>query len=95
MLKRIVSGIKNKNNFVTFCFYLVKIHPASDQFNIIMFDNIYVKHKPSIPGHKKILINGTLRGIDITLKILYFVISKVNLIMSVCATVCIKTSERF
>ena len=72
MLKTVVSEIKNKNNFVTFCFYLVKIHPTSDQFNIIMFDNIYVKHKPSNLGHK-ILINGTLREIDITLKILYFV----------------------
>ena len=42
--------------------------PTSDQFNIIMLDNMYVKHKPSSLG-PKILINGTLREIDITLKI--------------------------
>ena len=52
MLKRIVSEIKDENNFVTFCFYLVKILPTSVQFNIIMFDNMYVKHNPSNLGHK-------------------------------------------
>ena len=52
MLKQIVSEIKDENNFVTFCFYLVKIIPTSDQFNIIMFDKMYVNHKPSNIGHK-------------------------------------------
>ena len=72
MLKGIVSEIKDENDFVTFCFYLGKILPTSDQFNIIMFDNMYFEHKPSNLGHN-ILINGTLREIDITLKIRYFV----------------------
>ena len=35
MLKRIVSEIKDG------------ILPTSDQFNTIMFDNVYVKHKVS------------------------------------------------
>ena len=72
MLKRIVSEIKDENIFVTFCFYLVKILPTSDQFNIIMFDNVYVKHKPSNLGHNNSNY-GTLREIDITLKIRNFV----------------------
>ena len=52
VLKRIVSIIKDANNFVSICFYLVKILPLTDQFIIIMFDNMYVKHKPSNSGHK-------------------------------------------
>ena len=72
MLKGIVSEIKDENDFVTFCFHFGKILPTSDQFDIIMFDNMYVKHKPSNLGHN-ILINGTLREIDITQKIRYFV----------------------
>ena len=71
MLKRIVSEIKDKN-IVTFCFYLVKILQTSDQFNIIMFKNMYVKHKPSNLWHK-IIINRTLREIDITLNVRNFV----------------------
>ena len=44
VLKRIVSEIKDENDFVTFCFYLVKILPTSGHFNIIiMFENMYVK----------------------------------------------------
>ena len=43
VLKRIVSEIKDENDFVTFCFYLMKNLPTSDQLNIIMV----VKHKPS------------------------------------------------
>ena len=48
----------------------MKILPKSDQFNITMFENMCVKHKPSNLGHT-ILIKGTLREIDITLKIKY------------------------
>ena len=60
MLKRIVSDIKDENNFVTFCFYLVKILPTSDQFNIIMLDNMYIKHRPSNLGHKNTKLTGPL-----------------------------------
>ena len=60
MLKRIVSEIKDANDFVSMCFYLVKILPTSDQFNMIMFDNIYVKNKPSYLGHKNTVF-GSLR----------------------------------
>ena len=41
-----------KKKIATFCFFLVKILPTSDQFNIIMFHNMYVKHKPSNLGHR-------------------------------------------
>ena len=51
MLKRVDSEIKDENNFVTVCFYLVKMLPTSYQFTMIMFDNMYVKHKPSYLGH--------------------------------------------
>ena len=55
-----------------------------------MFDNMHVKHKPSNLGHKVLITcNGTLREIDITLKFDISFISEVNLVMSVCATVCI------
>ena len=60
----------------------MKILSTSDQFNIIVFDNMYVEHKSSNSGHK-ILINGTLTEIDITLKFDILLICKVNLIMSV------------
>ena len=52
MLKRIVFDIKDENKFVTFCFYLVKILPTSDQFDTMMFDNMYIKHRPSNLGHE-------------------------------------------
>ena len=37
----------------------MRVLPTSDQFNIIMYDNMCVKHMLSYLGHK-ILINGTL-----------------------------------
>ena len=52
VLKRIVPEIKDENNFETFFFCLVKILQTSDQFNITMFENMYVKHKSSNLGHK-------------------------------------------
>ena len=49
MLKRTVSEIKNAKN-VIICSYFVKVLPASHQFNLIMFDNLYVKHNLSNLG---------------------------------------------
>ena len=72
MPKRIFSEIKAENNFLTFCFFLVKYLPTSDKFNIIKCDDMFVKHKTSNLGHK-ILINETRKEIDINLKIRYYV----------------------
>ena len=49
--------------FVIICSDLVKVLTTSDQFYLIMFDNLYVKHNISNLGDKnfKILINGTQR----------------------------------
>ena len=33
-----------QKRFVIICSYLGKVIPASDQFYLIMFDNLYVKH---------------------------------------------------
>ena len=50
MLKRIAFEIKDENNSVTFYFYLLKVLPTSDLFNIIMLKNMSVKNKPSNLG---------------------------------------------
>ena len=39
-----------KKRFVIICSYLVKVLPTSDQFYLIMFDNLYVKHTISNLG---------------------------------------------
>ena len=44
VLKRTVSEIKDAKRVVIICFYLVKVRPTSDQFYLILFDNLYVKH---------------------------------------------------
>ena len=51
MLKRTVSEIKDAKN----CYYLVKVLPASDQFDLIMFDNLYVKQTLSNLGDENSL----------------------------------------
>ena len=48
--KRTVSEIKDANFFVIICSYLVKDRPTSDQFYLIMFDYLYVKHNLSNLG---------------------------------------------
>ena len=42
--KRTVSEIKDSKSFVIICSYLVKVRPTSDQFYLIMFNNLYIKH---------------------------------------------------
>ena len=39
-----------QKRFVIICSYLVKVLPTSDQFYLIMFDNLYVKHNNSNLG---------------------------------------------
>ena len=51
VLKRTVSEIKDALN----CYYLVKVLPVSDQFDLIMFDNLYVKHNLSNLGDENSL----------------------------------------
>ena len=53
--KRTVSQIKDAKSFVIICSYLVKVRPTSDQFYIIMFDNLYVKHHLSNLGDENSL----------------------------------------
>ena len=48
--KRTVSEINDAKSCVIICFYLVKVSPTSDQFYLIMFDNLYVKHNFSNLG---------------------------------------------
>ena len=48
--KRTVSEIKDVKSVVIICSYLVKVRPSSDQFYLIMFDNLYVKHNLSNLG---------------------------------------------
>ena len=48
--KRTVSVMKDAKSFVIICSYLVKVRPTSDQFYLIMFDNLYVKHNLSNLG---------------------------------------------
>ena len=52
--KRTVSEIKKAKSFVIICSYLVKVRPTSDQFYLIMFDNLYVKHNLSNLGGEKV-----------------------------------------
>ena len=53
--KRTVSEIKDAKRFVIICSYLVKVLPTSDQFYLIMYDNLYVKHKLSNLGNENSL----------------------------------------
>ena len=53
--KRTVSEIKDAKSFVIICSYLVKVRPISDQFYLIMFDNLYVKHNLSNFGDENSL----------------------------------------
>ena len=53
--KQTVSEIKGAKSFVIICSYLVKVRPTSDQFYLIMFDNLYVKHNLSNLGDEKSL----------------------------------------
>ena len=55
MLKRTVSEIKDAKYFVTVCFNLVKVFPTADQYNLNMFDNLYVKHNLSNLGDENSL----------------------------------------
>ena len=49
--KKNISEIKDaKKRFVIICSYLVKVLPTSDQFHLIMFDNLYIKHNISNLG---------------------------------------------
>ena len=48
--KRTVSETKDAKSFVIICFYLVKVRPTSNQFYLIMFDNLYVKQNISNLG---------------------------------------------
>ena len=45
--KRTVSDIKDTKSFVIICSYFAKVRPKSNQFYLIMFDNLYVKHNLS------------------------------------------------
>ena len=49
--KRTVSEINDAKSFVNICAYLVKVRPTPDQFYLIMFDNLYVKHNLSSLGY--------------------------------------------
>ena len=53
--KRTVSEIKDAKSFVIICSYSVKVRPTYDQFNSIMFDNLYVKHNLSNLGDENSL----------------------------------------
>ena len=53
--KRTVYEIKDATSFDIFCSYLVKAHPTSDQFYLIMFDNLYIKHNLSNLGDENSL----------------------------------------
>ena len=44
-----------QQRFVIICSYFVKVLPTSDQFYLIMFDNMYVKHNISNLGDKNSL----------------------------------------
>ena len=55
VLKRTVSEIKDAKRFVIICSYLVKVLPTSDQFYLIIFDNLYVKHNVSNFGDENSL----------------------------------------
>ena len=44
-----------KKSFVIICSYLVKVRPTSDQFYLIMFNNLYVKHNISNLGDENSL----------------------------------------
>ena len=44
-----------QKRFVIICPYLVKILPTSDQFYLIMFDNLHVKHNISNLGDENSL----------------------------------------
>ena len=48
--KRTISEIKDAKSFVIICSYLAKVRPTSDQFYLIMFGNLYVKHNLSNLG---------------------------------------------
>ena len=41
--------------FDNICFYLVKVLPKSNQFYLIMFDNLYVEHNISNLGDENSL----------------------------------------
>ena len=53
--KRTVSEINDAKSFVIICSYLVKVSPTSDQFYLIMFDNLYVKPNRSNLGDENSL----------------------------------------
>ena len=55
VLKRTVSETKDEKHFVIICSDLVKVLPTSDQFYLIMFDNLYVKHNISNLGDENSL----------------------------------------
>ena len=55
VLKRTVSEIKDAKRFVIIFSYLVKVLPTSDQFYLIIFDNLYVKHNVSNLGDENSL----------------------------------------
>ena len=56
VLKRTVSEIKDAETFFfIICSYLVKVLPTSDQFYLIMFHILYVKHNISNLGDENSL----------------------------------------
>ena len=61
MHKRTVSEIKDAKSFVIIWSYLVKVRPISDQFYLILFNILNVKHNLSSFGDKNSLKYGTPR----------------------------------
>ena len=55
VLKRTVSEVKDAKSFCYHLLLFVEVLPTSDQFYLIMFDNLYVKHTISNLGDENSL----------------------------------------
>ena len=55
VLKRTDSEIKDEKTLLSFAFIWCKVLPKADQFNLTLFDDLYIKHNLSKSVDENIL----------------------------------------